>query len=126
VTVVSPRFVESKVDLLTFKGAEQRLLREYLDLPGLSLSLAQAARLLRVDAPTCQGVMNNLVEAQCLAYGESGTYVRDARDGDLELWKNLVRGRLAVLAQTSAPSPTKTRSEKRRPQTTDHRFRESV
>jgi hypothetical protein len=126
VSVVSSRFVESKVDLLTLKSVEQRFLREYLDLPGLSLSLAQAARLLRVDASTCQVVLNNLVDAQYLAYGESGMYVRGARDGDLELWKTLVKNRLAVLAQTPAPSPTKTRSEKRRPQTADHRFRESV
>jgi hypothetical protein len=38
-------FVESKVDLLTLRSAEQQFLREYLDLPGLCLSLAQAARL---------------------------------------------------------------------------------
>jgi hypothetical protein len=114
------------VDLLTLKNVEKRLLREYLDLPGLSLSLAQAARLLRVDAPTCQVALNTLVDAQCLAYGESGTYVREARYGDLELWKTVVRGRLAVLAQTPSPSTTKTRSGKGRPQTTDHRFTESV
>jgi hypothetical protein len=69
VSVVSSRFVESKVDLLTLKSVEQRFLREYLDLPGLSLSLAQAARLLRVDASTCQVVLNNLVDAQYFAYG---------------------------------------------------------
>ena len=87
------------MDLLTLKNVEQRLLREYLDLPGLTLSLSQTARLLRVDASTCQLVLNHLVDAQYLAYGESGMYVRGARDGDLELWKTLVKNRLAVLAQ---------------------------
>jgi hypothetical protein len=114
------------VDLLTLKNVEQRLLREYLDLPGLSLSPAQTARLLRLDASTCQLVLNDLVDAQYLAYGESGMYVRGARDGDLELWKTLVKNRLAVLAQRPFPSPTKSRSGRGRPQTTGHRFSESV
>jgi len=111
------------VDLLILKNVEQRLLREYLDLPGLSLSLVQAARLLRVDASTCQLILNDLVDAHYLAYGESGMYVRGARDGDLELWKTLVKNRLA---QTPFPSPTRTKSARGRPQTTDHRFTESV
>ena len=98
------------MDLLTLKNVEQRLLREYLDLPGLSLSLAQIARLLRLDASTCQLVLNHLVDAQYLAYSESGMYVRGTRDGALDLWKTLVRNRLAVLAQGPFPSPTKTRS----------------
>ena len=40
--------------LSTLKHVEQRLLREYLDLPGLSLTSAQAARLVWVDAPDHQ------------------------------------------------------------------------
>ena len=97
--------------LLTLKHVERRLLREYLDLPGLSLSLAQAARLMSVDAPNCQLVLNDLVNARCLAHSEFGTYVREPRY-DLERWKRLVRNRLAVVTQAS-PSPTKAvRSER--------------
>jgi len=114
------------VDVLTLKSVEQRLLREYLDLPGLTLSLAQTARLLRVDASTCQVVLIHLVDAQYLAYDESGVYVRASRDGDLELWKTLVKNRLALLAQKPFPSPTTTRSGSGRPQTTDHGFTESI
>ena len=114
------------MDLLTLKNVEERLLREYLDLPGLSLSLAQTARLLRLDASTCQLVLNHLVDAQCLADGESGMYVRGTRDDDLELWKTLVKNPLSVLAPRPFPSPTKTKSGRGRPQTTDHRFTESV
>jgi hypothetical protein len=99
-------FVESKLKLSTLKHVERRLLREYLDLPGLSLSLAQAARLVSVDAPTCEVVLYGLVNAHCLAHSESGTYVREARYGDLERWKSLVRNRLAAVTQAS-PSPTK-------------------
>ena len=97
---------ESKLNLFTLKRVERRLLREYLDLPGLSLSLAQAARLTSVDAPSCQLVLNDLVNAHCLAHSESGTYVRAARYGDLERWKSLVRNRLAAVTQAS-PLPTK-------------------
>ena len=99
-------FAESKLNLFTLKRVERRLLREYLDLPGLSLSLAQAARLAHVDAPSCQLVLNDLVNAHCLTHRESGTYVRAARYGDLERWKSLVRNRLAVVTQ-APPLPTK-------------------
>jgi hypothetical protein len=89
----------------TLKRVERRLLREYLDLPGLSLSLAQAARLVSVDAPSCQLVLNDLVNAHCLTHSESGTYVRAARCRGLERWKSLVRNRLAVTQ--ASPLPTK-------------------
>ena len=98
-------FAESKLNLFTLQRVERRLLREYRDLPGLSLSLAQAARLVSVDAPSCQLVLNDLVNAHCLAHSESGTYVRAARYGDLERWKSLVRNRLATVTQAS-PLPT--------------------
>ena len=101
------------------KHVEQRLLREYLDLPGLSLTLAQAARLMSVDAPTCEVVLNDLVNDQCLAHSETGTYVREARDGDLDRWKGLVRTRLAAVTQASSSPP---RSIK--PQMVDRRFAE--
>ena len=88
----------------TLKRVERRLLREYLDLPGLSLSLAQAARLVSVDAPSCQLVLNDLVNAHCLAHSESATYVRPTRYADLERWKSLVRNRLAVTQASSLPT----------------------
>jgi hypothetical protein len=119
-------FVESKLMLSTLKDVERRLLREYLDLPGLSLTLAQAARLLCVDAPTSEVVLNDLVNSRCLALGESGTYMRDAGFGDLELWKRLVRNRLADGGKAS-PSPIKAVSSvERRPRRRDHRFAEPV
>jgi hypothetical protein len=117
-------FVEFKLKLLTLKHVERRLLREYLDLPGLSLSLAQAARLVSVDSPTCEVVLNDLVNAHCLAHSESGTYVREARYGDLERWKSLVRNRLATVAQASLSPAKAVRSVK--PQTVYRRFAEPV
>src|SRR5688572_7312247 len=64
--------VESRLKLSASTYGERRLLREYLDLPGLSLTLAQAARLACVDAPSCQVVLDHLVSAHCLAHTESG------------------------------------------------------
>jgi hypothetical protein len=117
-------FVESKLRISTLKYVERRLLREYLDLPGLSLTLAQAARLVSMDAPSCQLVLNDLVSAHCLAHSESGTYVREARYGDLELWKSLVRNRLAAVTQASPLTTKAVRSV--RPQMGDRRFAEPV
>jgi hypothetical protein len=85
------------VELSTLEHVERRLLREYLDLPGLSLTLAQACRLLCLDAHTCEVLVNKLVNARCLAHGASGTYVRDTRYADLATWKRLVRRRLGQL-----------------------------
>lgn len=64
------------MELLTFKHVERRLLSEYIDLPGLNLTLAQAARLVGVEAPACQIVLHELVNAGCLAQAASGRYVR--------------------------------------------------
>jgi hypothetical protein len=72
------------MELLTCKHVERRLLSEYIDLPGLSLTSAQAARLAGVDAPACQVVLDELVNAGCLAQAPSRRYVREARYGELE------------------------------------------
>ena len=77
---------------------ERQLLGEYLDLPGLNLTLAQASRLLCVDARTCEVLLSRLVNARCLAYGMFGTYVRETRYADLEGWKRAVRRRLGPVA----------------------------
>ena len=95
---------------LTLEQLERRLLREYLYLPGLSLSLEQTARLVGVDAPACQLVLNQLVNAHALARTESGTYVRENRYRDLEGWKRLVRTRLAAISQTPLSAAKAVRS----------------
>ena len=106
---------------LTSKYVEGRLLREYLDLPGLRLTLAQVARLLGADAPTCQVVLDGLVTAHCLAHDASGRYVREIRYGDLETWKRFVRRRLASAALSSSPTlKTAATLGRRRSQTLDH------
>jgi hypothetical protein len=109
------------MESLILKLVERRLLREYLDLPGLRLSLAQAARLFGVDAPTCQVVLNKLVTARYLAHDASGRFVREVRYDDLENWKRYVRRRLASGALSPSTTPTKAAPlDRRRSQRLDH------
>ena len=113
--------VECKLKSLT---VERRLLREYLYLPGLSLSLSQAALLAGVDAASCQLVLDHLVNARTLTRSESGAYVREARYRNLDGWKSLVRTRLAALSPKHPSRPKAVKSVQ--PQTGDRRFEESA
>lgn len=53
-----------------------RIRGEYLEMPGLRLTAAQAARLWAVDAATCTDVLGRLVEDRFLMRTRSGAYVR--------------------------------------------------
>jgi hypothetical protein len=58
---------------------ERQLLREYIDLPGLSLTLPQVSRLLSAETPTCCAVLKSLEDAGCLTSTADGKYVRMPR-----------------------------------------------
>lgn len=94
VLLASSTCVESTLTQSSLESVKRQLLREYLHMPGLSLTVAQAARLLDVDKPICRAVLNDLVNARYLARDASGTFVRQVSSGDLETWKGLVRKRL--------------------------------
>ena len=49
---------------------------EFLEMPGLRLTSAQAARLWHVDAATCTTVLTRLVADRFLTRTRSGAYVR--------------------------------------------------
>ena len=49
---------------------------EYREMPGLSLTLPQAARLWGLDCDTCERVLATLVERRVLARGLNGAYIR--------------------------------------------------
>jgi hypothetical protein len=49
---------------------------EYREMPGLCLTLAQAARLWTLDRSTCELVLTNLIERRILKRAPNGTYVR--------------------------------------------------
>jgi hypothetical protein len=54
----------------------KRIRAEYLEMPGLRLTLEQAQRLCGVDRALCQQVLNTLVEARFLRVNANGTYAR--------------------------------------------------
>ena len=49
---------------------------EYREMPGLSLTLAQARRLWGLDHSTCELVLTRLIEHGVLKRAANGTYVR--------------------------------------------------
>jgi len=49
---------------------------EYREMPGLSLTLAQAGRLWGLDHSTCELVLTRLIERRVLKRAVNGTYVR--------------------------------------------------
>ena len=53
-----------------------RVRGEYLEMPGLRLTPAQAQRLWGLDAPAAQSVIDALVDARFLQRRPDGTFVR--------------------------------------------------
>jgi hypothetical protein len=63
------------------QGAEidaliQRIQAEYREMPGLSLTGAQACRVWQIDDLRCTAILDALVQARFLARTRTGTYVR--------------------------------------------------
>jgi hypothetical protein len=54
----------------------ERVRSEFLEMPGLRLTPAQAARLWNVDTVTCQHVISTLVGASFLRWTPRGTVMR--------------------------------------------------
>ena len=81
---------------LTLEILARRLLREYLDMPGLSLSLAQSTRLLSADMPTCRRALDSLIDAGCLTRTAAGTYTRDVSHRSSEARTSYTRRLLAA------------------------------
>lgn len=58
------------------RAAALRVEGEYREMPGLSLTLPQAARLWGLDHNTCELLLANLIERRVLKRASNGTYVR--------------------------------------------------
>jgi hypothetical protein len=58
----------------------KRIRGEYLEMPGLRLTMAQAQRLCGVERTLCQRVLGTLVETGFLCVDKNGTYARAADD----------------------------------------------
>jgi predicted transcriptional regulator of viral defense system len=54
----------------------RRVQAEYREMPGLSVTLVQAKRLLAVDGPTCAKVFERLTTQGVLRRTKAGRYVR--------------------------------------------------
>ena len=67
-------------DMRAIPAIREAILRvegEYREMPGLSLTLPQAARLWGLDQSTCERVLTTLIERRVLKRALNGTYVRD-------------------------------------------------
>ena len=53
-----------------------RIRGEFLEMPGLQLTLRQAMRLWHLDAETCEAALHALVEHGFLTHGAHGTFRR--------------------------------------------------
>ena len=53
----------------------QRIKGEYLEMPGLALTLQQAQRLWALDRPTCETLLRGLVQSGFLVTTNSGAFV---------------------------------------------------
>ena len=60
----------------------ERIRAEYLEMPGLRLTLEQAQRLCGVERTTCKAVFDALVDAKFLCVKSDGAYAR-LTDGDV-------------------------------------------
>ena len=53
-----------------------RVRSEFIEMPGLQLTLPQAARLWGMEMPACQSVIDALVETRFLRWTPRGTVIR--------------------------------------------------
>jgi hypothetical protein len=60
----------------SFNEALRRARSEFLEMPGLKLTTAQAARLLSIDQTLCGRVLSALVESRFLAEAPNSRFVR--------------------------------------------------
>jgi Fic family protein len=75
--------MSKKVAAIDRREERHRLLSlirsEYLEMPGLCLTAAQARRLWNVDRVTCESVLSELVDNKFLKRSTSGQYLRARR-----------------------------------------------
>lgn len=60
----------------TFEDLVERIRAEFIEQPGLRLTEAQASRLWRLDSPTCQQVLDILIDSEFLSRTHDGRYAR--------------------------------------------------
>ena len=74
--MVTSTVPETKRQVATVEGLTRRVQAEYTEMPGLSVTLPQAQRLLGIDRETCVVVIRTLVDRRFLRRTPQGRYVR--------------------------------------------------
>jgi len=74
--MVANTSIEKASDADAIRALTRRVRAEYAEMPGLSVTLAQAQRLLGIDRQTCADVLNSLIDRRFLRRTTQGRYVR--------------------------------------------------
>ena len=74
VTTTTLARIDTEADAI--RELTRRVQAEYAEMPGLSVTLAQAQRLLAIDEPTCTAVFKGLINRGVLRRTARGRYVR--------------------------------------------------
>ena len=72
----APTRIEAEED--TIRELTRRVRAEYAEMPGLSVTLAQAQRLLAIDQPTCTAIFKALIKRGEIRQTAQGRYIRRA------------------------------------------------
>src|SRR5262245_16474455 len=83
-------------DMRTVDDARERVRAEYLEMPGLHLTIDQVQRLCGIERRTCTTVLEGLVEERFLCVKPNGAYAR-AWDGYRPRAAKVTTARQAVI-----------------------------
>jgi len=70
----TPEDTEARAQVM--RDLTRRIQGEYAEMPGLSITLGQAQRLLSIDETTCTAVFRTLIKRGVLRRTSEGQYVR--------------------------------------------------
>ena len=74
--------ISLRVVMRTIEDVLNRLRAEYLEMPGMRLTVQQVERLCGIERTLCKTVLDSLVEGHFLCVSSDGAYARLA-DGDV-------------------------------------------
>jgi hypothetical protein len=77
----------------------RKIWNEYVEMPGLRLTLEQAQRLWALDARSCTSLLDRLVEARFLVHGADGMYGRLSVGRNIEGAHRLEDGEALMLVE---------------------------
>jgi hypothetical protein len=96
---------------MTFAAVVDRVRAEFVEMPGMQLTLAQASRLWNLGADDCRSVIDALVDTGFLRWTARRTVVRTGRDAAPAMARSnvLVRRRTRIdnsVAYEQVPQPS--------------------